>query len=208
MVNQCVITVSIRGLMVRQSTAEEQDVEQAVAAIRKLHDAPGFIVDLRSANGGDEGKAQQIASLFCGKRTLYAKSKVRNGPGHGDFSRDNERWLEPAAEPYLKPVVCLMGPGAVSSGEGFVQMMRRLPHVTTVGLPTRGASGNPQPVELPGTGLAVWFSRWVDMLPDGQPFEGSGIAPNVEVRQPAQDYAVRDPTLEKGLELLRKKVAR
>jgi hypothetical protein len=195
-------------LMVRQSEADEASVKQAVAAIRKLHDAPGFVVDLRAANGGDETKAQQIARLFCGRRDVYARSKFRTGGDHDDFSKNYPRWLERDEDPYLRPVVCLIGPGAVSSGEGFVQMMRCLPHVTTVGLPTRGASGNPHPYELAGTGVAVWFSRWVDMLPDATPFEGTGIAPAVEVRQPAAAYAERDPTLEKGLEVLRRKVAR
>jgi C-terminal processing protease CtpA/Prc len=195
-------------LMVRQSAADDEGVKQALAAIEKLRDAPGFVVDLRAANGGDERKARQIARLFCGKKTVYAKSKYRDGPGHGDFTREFDRWLEPAERPYLGPVVCLIGPGAVSSGEGFVKMMRALPHVTTVGLPTRGASGNPQPVELAGGGVAVWFSRWVDLLPDGTPTEGVGIAPEVEVREPAAAYAERDPTLEKGLEVLRAKVSK
>jgi C-terminal processing protease CtpA/Prc len=195
-------------LLVNQDAADEKTVQQVIGAIEKLKATPGFIVDLRRASGGDERKAQQIARLFCGKKTVYAKSKYRNDPDHGDFTKVFDRWLEPAEKPYLKPVICLIGPGAVSSGEGFVQMMKCLPHVTTVGLPTRGASGNPNPVELSGTGLAVWFSRWVDMLPDGSTFEGRGIAPDVEVNQPVESYAQGDPTLEKGLQLLHDKVAR
>jgi hypothetical protein len=46
------------------------------------------------------------------------------------------------------------------------------------------------------------------MLPDGTPFEGAGIAPEVEFRQPVEAYVGRDPTLERGLELLRRKVRR
>jgi C-terminal processing protease CtpA/Prc len=94
----------------------------------------------------------------------------------------------------------------VSSGEGFVQMMKCLPNVSTVGLPTRGASGNPLPWPLPGTGITVYFSRWVDLLPDSQAFEGVGIPPDVAVKEPTEAYSQRDPTLEKGMELLRKKV--
>jgi C-terminal processing protease CtpA/Prc len=103
--------------------------------------------------------------------------------------------------------VCLIGPGAISSGEGFVKMMKALPQVTTVGRRTRGASGNPQPVELPGLNTAVYFSRWVDMTPDGETFEGIGLAPDVLVDLPSTDHAEHDPTLDKGLEVLRARVA-
>jgi C-terminal processing protease CtpA/Prc len=167
-------------LMVRQSAADDRNVAQ---------------------------EAQRIASLFCAKDTAYAKQKFRAGPKHDDFTKSFERVLKACAKPYTKPVVCLIGPGAVSSGEGFVLMLKALPHVTTVGLPTRGASGNPRPVELPGTGISVWFSRWVAMQPDGTPFEGTGIRPDVEVREPPAAYIGADPTLERGLEVLRAKTA-
>lgn len=194
-------------LMLRQSNATDDLVRQAAAAIGKLRDAPGFIVDLRQANGGSEPLAQEIARLFCEKDVVYAKHKYRNGPGHADFTPESQRVLKATANPYTKPVVCLIGPGAVSSGEGFVKMMKSLPHVTTVGLPTRGASGNPQPFPLEGTGIVVTFSRWVDLMPDGQTFEGRGIPPDVTVDEPTSAYAERDPTLEKALEVLRGKVA-
>jgi C-terminal processing protease CtpA/Prc len=86
-------------------------------------------------------------------------------------------------------------------------MMKCLPHVTTVGLPTRGASGNPRPYELGRSGVRVWFSRWVDLMPDGRTFEGLGIPPDVKVDEPPAAYAERDPTLENGLDLLRVKAA-
>jgi C-terminal processing protease CtpA/Prc len=180
-----------------------------VAAIEALRDVPGFVIDLRMANGGSEPLALAIAQLFCGKEVVYAKSKFRNGRGHSVFSQEHPRTL-PAAKsgkPYLKPVVCLLGPGCVSSGEGFAQMMRVLPHVTTVGLPTRGSSGNPGPVDVGETGLVVYYSRWVDLLPDGTPIEGKGVPPAVTVDEPAASYQTGDPTLEKGLEVLRKRVA-
>ncbi len=196
-------------LMTRQSKADAASVARAIEAIDALRDCPGFVVDLRIANGGDERLARKIASRFCAEDVVYARSKFRDGPGHDDFTQDFERVL-PASAPgvaYRGPVVCLIGPGAVSSGEGFVKMMSALPNVTTVGLPTRGSSGNPGPIPVGGTGLVVYASRWVDMLPDGTPIEGRGIAPEVVVEAPDEAYEDRDPTLEKGLSILREKVA-
>src|SRR6185369_14051716 len=113
-----------------------------------------------------------------------------------------------SGKPYVKPVVCLLGPGCVSSGEGFAKMLKALPHVTTVGLPTRGSSGNPGGVEVGDTGLTVYFSRWVDMLPDGTPIEGRGVPVKIKVEVPADGYKDADPTLAKALELLRTKAAK
>jgi C-terminal processing protease CtpA/Prc len=149
-----------------------------------------------------------IAEQFCAKEVVYAKQKYRNGSRHEDFTSVYTRTLNASANPYTKPVVCIIGPGAVSSGEGFAKMMMALPHVTTVGMPTRGASGNPKPYKLGGTGVTVTFSRWVDLLPNGETFEGRGIPPQVLVEEPASAYTERDPTLEKAFEVLREKVAK
>jgi RNA polymerase sigma factor (sigma-70 family) len=194
-------------LMTRQSSATLESMKKAVAAIEKLAGAPGFIIDLRNANGGNELFAREVAQHFCEKKVVYAKSKFRNGSRHDDFDNDHPREL-PAAKsgkPYLKPLVCLLGPGCVSSGEGFAQMMVALPHVTAVGLPTRGSSGNPAPVDVGDTGLKVYFSRWVDMMPDGTPIEGKGVPVKVRVDVAADAYKDADPTLAKALEILRKK---
>jgi C-terminal processing protease CtpA/Prc len=195
--------------MTHQSAATPELVAKAVAAIEKLADTPGFVVDLRNANGGSEPLAQKIAELFCEKKVIYAKSKFRNGKGHDVFTEDYERAMGPlkSGKPYVKPVVCLLGPGCVSSGEGFAKMMAALPHVTTVGLPTRGSSGNPGPVGVGDSGLIVYFSRWVDLLPDGTPIEGKGVPPKIRVDESVESYKNTDPTLTKGLEVLREKMA-
>jgi hypothetical protein len=95
----------------------------------------------------------------------------------------------------------------VSSGEGFVKMMKCLPNVATVGMPTRGASGNPNAMPLARSGLMVYYSAWVDMLPNRKTFEGVGIAPDSRVDLTSAAYVAADPTLEKGLEILRSKLA-
>jgi hypothetical protein len=192
-------------VLTNQGRADKDSVRKAVEFIRAHHNAPGFLVDLREANGGNELLAREIAREFCGKDAVYAKSKYRAGPGHEDFGTVYDRVLKAGERPYTKPVVCLIGPRAVSSGEGFVQMLKCLPHVTTVGARTRGSSGNPKPFALPGVAVTVWYSRWVDLLPDGTPIEGAGIAPDVSVAAPAAAYHEKDPTWDKAVEVLRKK---
>jgi C-terminal processing protease CtpA/Prc len=84
-------------------------------------------------------------------------------------------------------------------------MMKCLPQV---GQTTRGASGNPQPYELEGTGIKVWFSRWVDLMPIGATFEGRGMPPDIEVNESPAAYQHGDPTFEKAIDALRQKVGR
>jgi C-terminal processing protease CtpA/Prc len=147
-------------------------------ALEGLLDRRGLLLDLRANGGGDERHAQALAAYLADRPRLYAKHQVRAGPAPGDFSEPDERWIRPReGRRFEGPIVCLVGPGCVSSGEGFAKMLRALPNVTLVGLPTRGASGSPAPVELPN-GVVVSFSRWVDMLPDGTVTEGKGVAPD------------------------------
>ena len=167
--------------IMRMSRSDDAAVGEVVEFIRAHHEAPGFVVDLRGADGGAEGVGRRIASEFCARNTVYARSKYRGGPGPGDFGPTYERELDASARPYTKPVVCVLGPGCVSSGEAFAKMMKCLPNIITVGRPTRGSSGNPRPCTLPGVPVTVLYSRWVDMLPDGTPVEGRGVPPAVRV---------------------------
>ena len=157
------------------------------------------LVDLRWNGGGDERRGRVIAARFADRERVYSRRRVRAGVGPLELSEPIEARLAPAAnaDP-TTPVVVLIGPGCVSSGEGLAMMFHSLPHVRLVGKPTRGASGNPAPVELPN-GVDVWFSRWLAYLADGTPLERRGVPPHVDV-DPAR---LGDPTFSKGLEVLR-----
>ncbi len=180
---------------------EDAPYREIEAALAGLLDAPGFLLDLRANGGGDEVRAQRIASFFTDTTRVYARSRFRSGPGAGDLVDGPERRIGPRSEgSFTRPIVCLIGPRCMSSGEGFAKMMRALPHVTLVGRATRGSSGNPAPVDLPN-GVSVWFSRWVDLLPDGTSPEGIGIRPDVEVAH----EGAGDPTFQAALEELRKR---
>jgi hypothetical protein len=193
----------------RQSKATPENVKQTVDEIQAIaDDVPGFIVDLRGgASGGSEPLAQQLAQAFCAKDVVYAKHKYRNGPAHDAFGAERERIL-PAdtGKPFTKPVVCLIGQRCMSSGEALVQMFKALPHVTLIGMRTRGASGNPKPVPLEGLNAQVVYSTWVDLNPDSSLVDGVGIRPDIEVNHAVAAYESADPTWERAIDVLRDKV--
>jgi C-terminal processing protease CtpA/Prc len=55
--------------------------------------------------------------------------------------------------------------------------------------------------------VTIAYSRWVDLMPDGQPIEGRGIQPQIRVDLPDTAFEKRDPIWEAAVEALRKRVA-
>jgi hypothetical protein len=181
----------------------QQDFAGVEQALDALADARALLIDVRTNVGGDERLAWRIAGRFAGREWVYARNRVRDAtlPGLDGFQRAQPRRcpVTPGGERDARPVVVLQGPYAVSSAEGFLLMMRTLERVRTLGLPSRGASGNPRPFPLlPDT--KVWIPTWRSETTEGEPIEGVGVAP--EVRFEAEDHRTGDPTLEKALELL------
>ncbi|MDF1700382.1 MAG: S41 family peptidase, partial [Planctomycetota bacterium] len=170
-------------------------------AFRAHFDKPGIVLDLRVNGGGQEVWGQRLCALLAKERTLYGRAQVRSGPKHTDLQPGGERHVLPAKSGrYAGPVVALIGPGCVSSGEGMAMMLKALPDIPLVGLPTRGSSGNPQPVHLPN-GVTVWFSRWISQLPDGTPIERQGVPPDVRV----EHARGKDPALAEAVKILKAK---
>ncbi|MCC7140276.1 MAG: hypothetical protein IT460_17785 [Planctomycetes bacterium] len=166
----------------------------AVASVLPTDGA--LVLDLRPCGGGDERVALALAGRLTDRPRVYARRRVRSGPGPDDFSPWKDAVLWPTGgTPFPGPVVVILGPACMSSGEGLAQMLAVLPQVTTVGRPTRGASGNPMPLDLP-VGVTVSFSRWQDALPDGTLLEGHGVVPTVPV-----EGGEGDPPLRRAVEL-------
>jgi len=173
-------------------------VESLIDDVRKrLFKTQGIILDLRRNPGGSELCAKPVAGLFAAKETVYARAKFRASADHDHFYEVAPRSITPQQWSFPKPVVCLIGPGTVSSSEGFAMMMKAIPTVTVIGQPTRGASGNPEPIQLPN-GVDVWFSRWVSMLPDGTVIEDDGVIPDETIA-----HGNGDSTYVRALEILK-----
>ena len=91
----------------------------------------------------------------------------------------------------------MIGPGAVSSAEGFAMMMSAVKRCKIIGQPTRGSSGNPAPVHL-FDGIDVYYSRWISMMPDGSPIEDLGVPVDEKITH----LSGSDKTYERARQLL------
>ncbi|MHC4548351.1 MAG: S41 family peptidase [Planctomycetota bacterium] len=173
--------------------------ERVEDALDRLAKAPALILDVRPNPGGDERLAWRLAGRFTDREVVYGKAQVRDPtlPGLQGFGPLWERKLKGRRHD-PRQVVVLQGPYTASSAEWFLLMMRAAGK-TTMGLPSRGASGNPQPFQL-FSDISVHVPTWRGLTRQDKPIEGVGVPPQVRVEASHQDD---DPTLEKALEHLR-----
>lgn len=121
-----------------------------------------------------------------------------------DFEYDYDT-IRLDAKRLIVPTVILIGHNTASSAEDFLIYADKQEHMTTMGEPTFGSTGQPLLMDLPGGGAARICTK-KDTYPDGRKFVGIGIQPDIFVSQSLQEYLEKyDPALEKALEFLNSK---
>ncbi|MCK6459744.1 MAG: S41 family peptidase [Planctomycetes bacterium] len=176
---------------------KKEGFQEMEGALDRLADSKALILDVRANGGGDELLARRIAGRFAAKPVVYGLAQARDPTIAGNgFLEPFEKRLEPVGKEDRRRVVVLQGPCCVSSTEWFLLMMGALDNVTTVGLRSRGATGNPQPFALfPGVNVRVPTQKGLTL--ERKPFEGAGIPPEEEVGRGEED-----PALARALEML------
>ena len=181
--------------------------EQFTAAVTGLQaqGATGLVVDLRSNIGGYDSLAATICGLFAEERSVYEiQSYFDTETGQFvEFTVDDRvgeegeivdaLWVEPSPQAFPGPVVALVNPRTISSGEGVAMCIARSPQGAVAGFHgTNGSFGLAAPgiVTMPD-GLAVSYpigrsldaNRTIQL--DSRDGVG-GVAPNVEVALTAE----------------------
>ena len=177
-----------------------RDIEAAAKWIDELSSDDTLILDIRPNSGGDERLAKKIAGRFVERSMVYAGHLNRDTTSPSGFSEINKRTLKPIRPEFRGRTVVLMGPVNMSSCEAFLLMMKQAPQCTLMGEKSYGSSGNPKPVRLVN-GVTVFLPSWVALTPDGEPFEGKGISPDIHVEFP--DGSEDDPLINAAFELLK-----
>lgn len=147
--------------------------EDAVSAL-KARSAPGIVIDIRGNTGGADGMSAGFLGSFYADRTIYeyqnwydpATGKTRivlPDETTGEFTDGAALYIEPAGERFSGPVVALVDPGCISSGEGVAMGIRNLPEGKVVGF--RGTNGSFGMVMGPMIGMPGGYSI---MYPVGQ----------------------------------------
>ncbi|PRY87617.1 S41 family peptidase [Mongoliibacter ruber] len=103
------------------------------------------------------------------------------------------------------PTVILIGHNIASAAEDFLIFADKQSHMTKIGEPTFGSTGQPYSFELPGGGSCRICTK-EDTYPDGREFVGIGIQPDILVSKSLEDYLTdKDPVMEKAIEFLKSK---
>ncbi len=102
------------------------------------------------------------------------------------------------------PTVLLIGHNTASAAEDFLIFADNQEHMTKIGEPSFGSTGQPMLFDLPGGGSGRVCTK-KDTYPDGRKFVGYGIQPDIKVQKTLKDYLdSNDPAMNKAIEYLKK----
>ncbi|MCA0376723.1 MAG: hypothetical protein LCH84_13810 [Gemmatimonadetes bacterium] len=173
------------------------------AALARVRDAQGLIIDVRTNAGGNDQTALAFASRFTVRAFPASFVEIRLDPRVTGAEMPLARTISPRGPfQFTRPVVIIAGRGGLSATESFVAAMRTLPQVTVIGDTTGGSSGNPAAFAL-GNGWQFTVPRWLEFGPDRNPIEWRGVAPHMALAwEPTRYPGDRDPLIDAAVGLL------
>lgn len=170
--------------------------------------AKALVVDLRGNPGGNDGHAFWYLSRLAahavptGRYTVKISSETLERYD-GYLPEDPQRpgwtpWEYGEIAPntsatFNGPLAVLIDNGCVSSCEGATVAFKFSGIATLYGATTRGSSGYPVEIKLPGDRGSLYVPTWIKLMPDGTPIEDHGIFPDVRTGpREALDRALLD----------------
>ena len=176
--------------------------DQLIGLVEAAQSASGVILDARGYPALFGGTIAQHFSSDAEIRSAQFRVPVWVGPDQSET--DESQYQRSPEDPvYTGPLVVLIGPATVSAGEDILlYLLGSDRELTVMGRQTAGTNGNLTGMDLPG-GIYLTFTGMELLWPDGSPFHGSGIIPDIEVLPTAEDLAAgRDTELLAAIALL------
>ena len=193
-------------------------------ALPELRKARALVLDVRRNGGGNSMVGYRVLQWLTNDTLTTARWRTREhraafkawgnaAPQYVKYGA-MDAWhdggvdhLPPArGQRLVVPTAVLIDHATYSAAEDLLVTMDRMDHVTTVGRPSGGSTGNPLVVRLPGGGTALIVSKR-DTYPDGREFVGVGVQPDVVVEPTVADLrAGRDVQLQRALRIVREKM--
>ena len=184
-----------------------------LAAIERMKDTPGMIVDLRNNGGGSLAMSTTLITKFLSEHAKGARVLTRTGkpitvafiPVLKLETELNGR----KEDAYAKPLVILTNENSASASEIFSSTLQDLGRATIIGRRTCGCLlGYLGYADLPGGGQLA-YSEIGFVSPKGKRIEGEGVAPDIEIKPAREDILFnRDRVLEAAETFLKEKSTR
>jgi C-terminal processing protease CtpA/Prc len=206
------------------------------ARLQELYDAKALIIDLRNNGGGSTRIGTEILQYLMTDTLMqhsryYTRQHRPANKAWGTYVRPKdtvgdakatENWLSYHDRYYyasdyapdtihlkarrlVVPTVILTGNYTASAAEDFLISAANQPHMVRIGESTYGSTGQPYPFAL-GGGFNARVCTKKDTYPDGSPFVGVGIQPNIVVSPTVKDIMEQnDPVLARALAYLKTK---
>jgi carboxyl-terminal processing protease len=203
--------------------------EEALRLAREFRDARALIIDVRGNGGGDtplrfirrlqdrpwRSWSSSTPMTIAISRAYGEVLKTARLPdvvaaevrGLASFAAPQVYWPSelnpPEPDAYAGKLVILVDADCASACEDFVVPFKDNHRATIVGETTAGSSGMPFVKRFP-VGMTVAVGARRERMPDGSPFEGVGITPEIPIERTALDLrSDRDPVLEAAIRLAR-----
>lgn len=187
---------------------------KALELIKEYDDRECLIIDVRG-NGGGSTPSKLIRALMNKPYRWYAEMTPHNVGIHtlqaakgwanqyyDSYVLMRRPYQEPDGGAYGGRVIILADRGTGSAAEDFVLPFKDNGRATVIGQSTFGSTGQPFYYEF-ANGMSFRISTKRAYFPDGGPFEGVGIAPDLAILPTREDlYENRDPALAAALELV------
>jgi len=178
----------------------------AIDLVRQFASSPNLVIDVRG-NGGGATPFQLIAALMDRPRRPWQEATPQHialleAQGMPPLSVSRAFLPQsPSSDAYAGRLFLLVDRFCGSACEDFVMPFKDSRRAVLIGETTQGSSGNPYRADL-GHGMRVAIGAVRYRFPDGTPFEGVGIAPDVTIERRLADVAAaRDAVLERAREL-------
>ena len=189
-----------------------ENEKRAIELVREFSQAPALIVDVRG-NAGGGTPSDLIAQLMDRPYRWWSESTPINLPYFRYRATQNvwqylpfkqpqmvwqSGWQDPPKEHFSGKLVLLADGGCYSACEDFTMPFKDNHRAIIVGETTSGSTGQPWVIELKDGMMALIGTKRA-IFPDGTPFEGVGIKPDVESQPSIEDIAKGgDSVLEAG----------
>jgi carboxyl-terminal processing protease len=155
----------------------ERTPAELKAALARVGNARGLVIDLRHNPGGMLDRMVDCAGLFLPGGTPVASLVERGG---------SEKRLTASGGAPVRPVVVLVNETTASSAEVLAGALREGLHARLVGKRTQG-KWNVQRLNELDNGWVVKLTIALIRTPGGESPDGKGLAPDVQVEMPATE---------------------